>query len=121
MAVNIFGEPLEPCNERLSTGYFRNGKCDTCGSDSGMHTVCAMMTQEFLDFSASRGNDLSTPVPEYAFPGLAPGDLWCVCLSRWQEAYDAGVAPPIDLEATHISVLEFIEMDELLKYAIPTQ
>lgn len=99
------------------TGFFRNGVCDTCAEDAGMHTVCARMTAEFLEFSKSRGNDLSTPMPAFQFPGLKPGDYWCVCLGRWVEAYNAGVAPPVRLEATHASVLEFIDMEILRDYA----
>lgn len=99
------------------TGFFRNGKCDTCADDTGMHTICVRMTGEFLAFSMARGNDLVTPQPEFNFPGLMPGDTWCVCLGRWQEAREAGVAPPVKLEATHVSVLEFVDFETLKVYA----
>lgn len=100
------------------TGYYRNGCCDTTADDAGMHTICARMTAEFLSFSRERGNDLSTPRPEYAFPGLRAGDYWCLCLGRWVEALEAGVAPPVKLEATHASVLEFIEIEVLRANAV---
>ena len=117
MAKNIFGEPLEICSNDPKTGFFRNGKCDTCGDDTGMHTVCARMTKEFLEFSYQKGNDLVTPRPEWEFPGLQPGDYWCLCLSRWMEAYRAGVAPPVKLDATHLSALEFLDREIWLKYS----
>ena len=100
------------------TGFFRNGKCDTRADDQGMHTVCVLMTDEFLAFSKEHGNDLSTPIPEYGFPGLNEGDYWCLCLSRWIQAYELGMAPKVKLEATHASVLEFIELDRLQEYAV---
>lgn len=100
------------------TGFFRNGLCETCGEDRGMHTVCAQVTSEFLEFSAARGNDLSTPMPAYHFPGLQDGDFWCLCLERWVEAHQAGVAPPVKLEATHASALEFIDLAVLKEYAV---
>lgn len=100
------------------TGYFRNGCCDTTADDVGMHTLCACMTAEFLTFSRGRGNDLSTPRPEYAFPGLRPGDYWCLCLGRWLEALEAGMAPPVKLEATHASVLEFVDIQILRANAL---
>lgn len=118
MATNVLGGELLPCSTDPMTGYFRNGKCDTCADDVGMHTVCIEATEEFLAFSRNAGNDLSTPVPVYGFPGLKPGDHWCVCLSRWVEAYEAGFAPKIDLRATHISALEFIDLDVLKEYAL---
>jgi len=99
------------------TGFFRNGKCDTRADDAGMHTVCALMTTEFLAYSKLRGNDLSTPIPEFGFPGLKHGDYWCLCLSRWIQAYNDGVPPKVKLEATHASVLEFIELETLKEYA----
>ena len=110
MAANVLGTELETCGEDPVTGFFRNGRCDTCAEDVGMHTVCAVMTDPFLKFSKVRGNDLSTPRPEYDFPGLQAGDRWCVCLNRWIEAYQAGVAPSVRLESTHISVLEFVSL-----------
>lgn len=101
------------------TGFYRNGYCQTGPGDTGLHTVCAEMTAEFLRFSKARGNDLSTPVPIYGFPGLKPGDRWCLCVTRWIEALDCGVAPRVVLEACHISVLEFAELSDLRTYAIP--
>jgi uncharacterized protein len=100
------------------TGYFRNGLCDTCGDDRGMHTICAQMDAEFLKFSKKQGNDLSTPQPEYQFSGLQAGDFWCLCLQRWIEAFEAGVAPKIKLEASHASILEFIDLDVLQDFAV---
>lgn len=99
------------------TGYYRNGYCQTGPGDRGVHTVCAVMTEEFLRFSQSRGNELTTPIPGMAFPGLLPGDRWCLCVLRWKEALEAGVAPPVLLEATHISTLEFVELEDLKRYA----
>lgn len=118
MAKNVLGGELVPCSIDPVTGFFRNGKCDTNGQDIGMHTVCVLMTGEFLAFSKEHGNDLSTPKPEYAFPGLKEGDFWCLCLSRWLQAHQAGIAPQVKLEATHVSVLEFIELRHLQKYAV---
>jgi uncharacterized protein (DUF2237 family) len=119
MARNVLGQPLVSCSEDPLTGFFRTGLCDTCADDRGMHTVCARMTEEFLKFSAERGNDLTTPSPEYQFFGLKPGDYWCLCLGRWVEAQQAGVAPPVKLEATHASVLEFVDLDVLREHALP--
>jgi len=99
------------------TGFFRNGCCDTGAGDFGVHTVCAVMTPEFLLFSRSRGNDLITPHPEFGFPGLKPGDRWCLCAARWKEAFDAGFAPPVVLEATHMATLEFVDLEELTEHA----
>lgn len=118
MAKNVFGGDLIVCSADPVTGFFRNGKCDTCGDDLGMHTVCAEMTSEFLEFSRSAGNDLSTPRPEFGFTGLKPGDRWCICLPRWVEALEAGVAPKLMLRATHMSAIEHISMETLLKYAL---
>ena len=118
MAKNVLGEPLMMCSENPLTGYFRNGKCYTRADDQGMHTVCVLMTDEFLEFSREHGNDLSTPIPEFGFPGLKGGDYWCLCLSRWIQAYEAGMAPRVKLESTHASVLEFIELDRLQEYAV---
>ncbi|MEZ5277463.1 MAG: DUF2237 domain-containing protein [Opitutaceae bacterium] len=111
--TNVLGEPLEVCSVDPLTGFYRDGCCRTGGEDLGMHTVCAVMTEEFLDFSVRAGNDLSTPRPEFGFPGLEPGDRWCVCLGRWVEAYRAGAVAPVILEATHISALEFVSLDDL--------
>jgi uncharacterized protein (DUF2237 family) len=118
LAKNVFGDDLLVCSADPVTGFFRNGKCNTCGEDTGMHTVCAEMTAEFLAFSKKAGNDLSTPQPEYDFPGLKPGDRWCLCLPRWIEALEAGMAPRIALRATHISAIEHLSMEVLLEYAL---
>lgn len=117
-AKNVLGTELQVCCTAPMTGFYRNGRCDTGPGDHGLHVVCAEMTAEFLVFSQARGNDLSTPVPEYDFPGLKPGDRWCLCAARWKEAFDAGIAPPVILEATHISTLEFASLDELQQHAI---
>lgn len=118
MASNVFGEPLITCSTAPLTGYYRNGCCETGEEDLGTHTVCAVVTEEFLLFSLNRGNDLITPRPEYRFPGLRPGDKWCLCASRWVEAYRAGVAPRVVLEATHEKTLQYIPLEELLKFAV---
>jgi len=118
MAKNVFGEELISCSTDPITGYYRNGCCETGEDDLGTHTVCAVMTREFLEFSLSRGNDLITPRPEYVFSGLKPGDRWCLCASRWVEAYRAGLAPKIVLEATHENTLNFIALEELVKFAV---
>ena len=117
MANNVFGEKLISCSTEPLTGFYRNGCCETGPDDFGTHTVCAVMTKEFLEFSLSRGNDLITPRPEYAFPGLMPGDKWCLCASRWVEAYKAEVAPKIVLEASHEKTLDYVPLEELVKYA----
>ncbi len=116
---NVLGGPLKPCSTDPLTGYFRNGRCDTCAEDHGCHTVCVEVTAEFLAFSRAAGNDLSTPRPDYDFPGLQPGDRWCVCALRWREAYEAGCAPPVVLESTHQRALEFVLMEWLRKHALP--
>jgi hypothetical protein len=118
MARNILGTELIECSTDPLTGFYRNGKCDTCGDDAGQHSICALMTNSFLEFSASCGNDLITPMPDYKFPGLKAGDFWCICLGRWIEAHEAGVAPKIKLEATHASVSEFVDMETLKDYAV---
>ena len=115
--MNVVGGELEPCSFDPATGFFRDGYCRTEGRDPGFHTVCAVMTEEFLEFSTSVGNDLSTPRPEWMFPGLRPGDRWCVVAARWQEALEAGVAPPVVLEATHASALEFVALTHLKAHA----
>ncbi|TWT99927.1 hypothetical protein Pla108_08710 [Botrimarina colliarenosi] len=115
---NVFGNPLTPCCTDPVTGFYRDGFCRTGARDVGVHTVCAEMTEEFLAFSQERGNDLSTPVPEYEFPGLVAGDRWCLCAARWKEAYDAGMAPPVVLAACHISSLEFATLEELREHAV---
>ncbi|MEG3921471.1 DUF2237 domain-containing protein [Microcoleus sp. MON1_C1] len=116
-ATNVLGGKLENCCTSPMTGYYRDGKCNTGGGDFGAHTVCAQLTEEFLQFTKSNGNDLSTPVPEFNFPGLKPGDCWCLCASRWKEAMDAGVAPPVVLAATHALTLEYVSLDELKQHA----
>ncbi len=117
-ARNVLGGELEPCSRSPMTGFYRNGCCDTGAGDLGVHVVCAEMTDAFLVFSRSRGNDLTTPEPAMGFPGLAPGDRWCLCASRWREALDAGVAPPVILEATHMAALEHVDLDDLKRHAI---
>jgi len=117
MAKNVLGTDLQPCSRDPLTGFFRDGRCNTGGEDLGRHIVCARMTPEFLEFSASRGNDLATPFPEIGFPGVREGDRWCLCVDRWREALEAGVAPPVVLEATHMSVLEFVELEVLREHA----
>ena len=115
---NVLGGELLPCSNQPLTGFFRNGCCETSAEDVGMHTVCAVMTVEFLEFSASIGNDLSTPQPDFHFPGLQPGDRWCLCAPRWKEALDAGVAPPVVLEATHEETLAITPLGVLKDYAV---
>jgi hypothetical protein len=112
--TNVFGEPLQACSRDPLTGFYRDGYCRTGPEDRGNHTVCAQVTEEFLEFTKSRGNDLRTPRPEWSFSGLKPGDKWCLCASRWEEARQAGVAPPLDLSATDVTVLETIAL-EILK------
>ncbi len=114
---NVLGTELLTCGTDPMTGFYRDGCCHTGGSDVGLHVVCAVMTDPFLKFSRSRGNDLSTPNPEYQFPGLKAGDRWCLCAARWKEAYDAGMAPSVVLEATHVSALEFASLEELSEHA----
>ena len=114
----MLGGELIACSNRPLTGFFRNGCCETSSEDLGMHTVCAVMTAEFLEFSASVGNDLTTPHPEFHFPGLKPGDRWCLCAPRWKEALDAGVAPPVVLEATHEETLAITPLGVLKDYAV---
>ncbi|MEG3834771.1 MULTISPECIES: DUF2237 family protein [unclassified Microcoleus] len=116
-ATNVLGGKLETCCTSPMTGYYRDGKCNTGGGDFGAHTVCAQLTEEFLQFTKSNGNDLSTPVPEFNFPGLKPGDCWCLCASRWKEAMDAGCAPLVVLGATHALTLEYVSLDELKQHA----
>ena len=116
-AKNVLGTELQVCSTDPMTGFYRDGCCNTGGQDVGLHVVCAEMTAEFLEFSRDRGNDLSTPVPMYEFPGLHPGDRWCLCAARWKEAYDAGKAPKVNLAATHISALEFANLEELQQHA----
>lgn len=115
MAKNVLGGELEPCSTDPLTGFYRDGCCNTGVEDLGVHTVCVRVTEEFLEFSRSRGNDLSTPMP--GFPGLQPGDRWCLCASRWQEALEEGMAPDVVLEATHATTLEWVALDDLRRHA----
>ncbi len=117
-ARNVLGGELVPCSLAPRTGFFRNGCCETGPEDVGLHTVCAVMTAEFLAFSKAAGNDLSTPMPEYGFPGLKPGDRWCLCAPRWKEALDAGMAPQVVLEATHEETLAITTLGVLKDYAV---
>ena len=117
-ARNVMGGELVPCSLDPVTGFFRNGCCETGPHDLGLHTVCAVMTAEFLAFSARMGNDLSTPAPAWGFPGLRPGDAWCVCARRWLEAYEDGMAPPVRLEACEISSLEVVPLEVLRRNAV---
>jgi uncharacterized protein (DUF2237 family) len=121
IAKNVFGEPLVPCSFDPLTGFFRDGCCKTGEEDAGMHTVCVVMTATFLAFSTACGNDLSTPRPEWGFPGLQPGDQWCLCAQRWVEAWRAGVAPRIVLESTNQAMLELVPLDELRRHALLPQ
>ena len=115
---NVFGEPLQTCSDRPLTGFYRTGCCHTGAEDLGLHTVCVEVTAEFLAFSKSRGNDLSTPQPDFGFPGLEPGDRWCLCAERWREAFEAGRAPRVILSATHEATLDIVELEDLKRYAI---
>ena len=117
-ALNVLGTELRPCSYSPLTGYYRDGCCNTDMQDLGSHVVCTKVTQEFLEFSASRGNDLSTPRPEYRFAGLHAGDRWCLCALRWKEALHAGVAPLVILESTHAKALEFVTIEQLQEYAL---
>ncbi len=114
---NVLGTELETCSMSPMTGFFRDGCCRNGPGDVGLHLVCTRVTEEFLQFSAAHGNDLSTPRPEWDFPGLQPGDQWCVCVERWKEAMEAGFAAPVVLAATHISTLEFVSLEELQQHA----
>jgi uncharacterized protein (DUF2237 family) len=118
-SVNVLGTALEPCSTDPLTGYFRNGACDTCAQDRGSHTVCAVMTAEFLAYSAYVGNDLSTPRPEFRFPGLKPGDHWCLCAGRFLQAHDEGCAPQVNLAATHARALDIVPLAVLQDHAAP--
>jgi len=121
MAKNVLGDDLEPCGVDPLTGFYRTGCCDTGADDAGIHVVCAQVTAAFLAFSREQGNDLSTPQPAFGFAGLQPGDRWCLCADRWKEALDAGVAPPVVLEATHILALEWVSLDELRRHAVRSE
>ena len=115
---NVLGEPLEPCSLQPPTGYTRNGRCETGPDDLGSHTVCAKVTAAFLEFSREGGNDLITPVPAFGFPGLKPGDRWCLCAARWQEAFEGGAAPRVALRATHERCLEVVSLADLKAHAL---
>lgn len=117
MELNVLGLPLTPCCKDPSTGYFRDGFCRTISQDTGTHSICVLVTQEFLDYSFSSGNDLITPLPQWKFPGLKPGDKWCLCISRWLEAEKVGKAPIIILEATHEKTLQYVSLALLRLYS----
>jgi uncharacterized protein len=117
-SLNVLGEPLEDCSQAPKTGFYRNGCCDTGPEDRGVHTVCALMTAEFLALSKYLGNDLSTPRPEYAFPGLKPGDRWCLCAARFLQAHEEGAAPQVRLAATHARTLDIVPLDVLKAHAV---
>lgn len=116
--LNVLGGPLAPCSLDPLTGFFRDGTCNTCTEDHGSHTVCAVMTPEFLAWSKYVGNDLSTPVPQFRFPGLKPGDHWCLCAGRFLQAYEEGCAPQVDLNATHLRALEVVPLEALREHAL---
>ena len=117
-SLNVLGGPLEPCSIEPLTGFFRDGHCNTCAEDRGSHTVCAVMTAEFLAYSKYVGNDLSTPRPEFQFPGLKPGDRWCLCAARFAQAHDEGCAPQLDLAATHARALDVLPIEVLRTYGV---
>lgn len=117
-SLNVLGGELAACSMKPMTGFFRNGCCDTSRQDVGSHTVCVVMTEEFLAFSKQKGNDLSTPQPDYGFPGLKPGDRWCLCADRWQQALEAGAAPRVVLGATHRLALEHVDLADLKRHAL---
>lgn len=116
-SLNVFDEPLEPCGTRPMTGFFRDGCCNTSEDDRGSHTVCVQVTREFLEFSRFRGNDLSTPAPQFGFPGLKPGDSWCLCAARWLEAYQHKMAPKVFLMRTHKKALDIVPLEKLKEFA----
>lgn len=115
---NVLGQPLQVCCTSPMTGFYRNGSCETGPTDLGTHVICARVTEEFLSFTQQQGNDLSTPHPAYNFPGLKPGDRWCLCASRWKEAYDAGFAPPVVLESTHEAALRVVPLEVLEEFSV---
>jgi uncharacterized protein len=116
--INVLGTELQPCSFDPLTGYYRTGCCENRGDDPGLHVVCVVATEEFLAYSAAVGNDLSTPMPQFGFAGLRPGDQWCLCAARWQEALDAGAAPQVRLLSTHVSALEYCDRADLVAYAV---
>jgi hypothetical protein len=117
-SINVFGEPLKECSGAPKTGFFRNGCCDTSDEDVGSHTVCVIMTEDFLKYSASVGNDLSTSMPAMGFPGLNAGDKWCLCAPRWQQAFESGAAPKVVLSSTHQGALDYIDFEDLKNFAV---
>ena len=116
--INVLGEELQPCSYDPLTGYYRTGCCENRGDDPGLHVICVVCTDEFLAFSAGVGNDLSTPMPQYGFAGSKAGDQWCLCASRWQEAFLAGRAPKVRLQSTHVSALEYCNLADLREHAV---
>jgi uncharacterized protein len=116
--INVLGTELQSCSSDPLTGYYRTGCCENRGDDPGLHVVCCRVTDDFLEFSRQSGNDLSTPMPQYGFPGLRDGDQWCVCADRWAEALAAGRACPVVLESTHVSALEYVDLDDLRTHAV---
>ena len=121
IARNVLGGPLAECGSKPLTGFYRDGCCNTGRDDHGVHSVCTLMTREFLEFSLARGNDLSTPMPDFGFPGLKAGDRWCLCVARWREAFKAGSAPRVVLTATHERTLDYVSLEDLKKHAIDLQ
>ena len=117
-AKNVLGTPLKSCSTQPLTGFYRNGCCDTGPDDLGLHLVCTRVTAAFLAHQKQIGNDLSTPIREYGFPGLRPGDQWCLCVTRWKESFEAGIFAPVVLEATHMSTLEFVDLEDLQRHAV---
>lgn len=117
-SINVLGEPLSMCGDRPITGFFRDGNCNTCTEDVGSHTICIEATQEFLEYSRFKGNDLSTPMPEHGFEGLQAGDSWCLCAARWLEAYRSNMAPKVHITQTHINALDIVPLELLKKYAV---
>ena len=117
-AINVLGEPLQSCSEKPLTGFFRYGICNTCAEDTGSHTVCIQASQEFLEYSRFKGNDLSTPMPEFGFDGVKPGDSWCLCAARWLQAFESGMAPRVHLMRTHKRALEIVPLEKLRQYAV---
>jgi uncharacterized protein (DUF2237 family) len=116
--INVLGTPLESCCQEPKTGFFRDGFCRTNNHDRGAHVVCSIVNKQFLDFTRAQGNDLSSAAPQFGFPGLKEGDRWCLCVARWKQALVAGCAPAVKLEATHISALEIVELEDLKRHAI---
>ncbi len=116
--INVLGEPLQTCSEQPLTGFYRDGKCNTCDEDVGSHTVCIQASQEFLEYSSFKGNDLSTPMPEFGFEGVKPGDGWCLCAARWLEAFEDGRAPRVYMMRTHKRALEVVPFEKLREYAV---